>query len=164
MKEIISKTVIDGINYESTYETMRATSAATPEAHRAEEPKPQSIPNNNKNQTTQIMDQPTAKDILYSLPGRLKTDKVEDSTEGTFHFLMEGEGDFTISIKNKEVTVQEGLHGTPTCEVKAKGSDYVDIETGKTNPQMAFMMGKIKISNLGEMMKFMGLFRKYEAA
>ncbi|MBS1619290.1 MAG: SCP2 sterol-binding domain-containing protein, partial [Bacteroidetes bacterium] len=38
--------------------------------------------------------------------------------------------------------------------------DYADIETGKTNPQMAFMMGKIKISNLGEMMKFMGLFRK----
>ena len=106
----------------------------------------------------------TAKEILYSLPGRLKTDKVDDSTEGTFHFMMEGEGDFTISIKNKQVSVEEGLQGTPTCEVKAKASDYVDIETGVTNPQMAFMMGKIKISNLGEMMKFMGLFTKFQAA
>ena len=102
----------------------------------------------------------TAKDILYSLPGRLKEDKVDDSTYGVFHFMMEGEGDFTITIKDKKVTVEEGLHGTPTCEVKAKAQDYADIETGKTNPQMAFMMGKIKISNLGEMMKFMGLFRK----
>ena len=102
----------------------------------------------------------TAKEILYSLPGRLKEDKVDDSTEGVFHFRMEGEGDYTITLKNKQVTVEEGLIGTPTCEVKAKASDYADIELGKTNPQMAFMMGKIKISNLGEMMKFMGLFRK----
>lgn len=166
MKEIISKTVIDGINYESTYESMRAISDATPAAAPATIPAaqttPQSISHNNKNQTTTKM--ATAKEILFSLPGRLKTDKVDDSTQGTFHFLMEGEGDFTINLKDKAVTVEEGLVGTPTCEVKAKASDYVDIETGKTNPQMAFMMGKIKISNLGEMMKFMGLFAKFQGA
>ena len=164
MKEIISKTVIDGINYESTYATMRGVADAVPEAAPAAvASQPQSIPNNNKNQTTQTM-ATTAKEILYSLPGRLKVDKVDDSTEGTFHFLMEGEGDFTVTLKNKQVSVEEGLNGTPTCEVKAKASDYVDIETGKTNPQMAFMMGKIKISNLGEGMKFMGLFAKYSEA
>jgi putative sterol carrier protein len=102
----------------------------------------------------------TAKEILYSLPGRLKEDKVEPGTEGVFHFKMEGEGDFTITLKDKKVTVEDGLVGTPTCEVKAKAADYIDIEMGRTNPQMAFMMGKIKISNLGEMMKFMGLFRR----
>ena len=102
----------------------------------------------------------TARDILYSLPGRLKTDKVDDTAEGVFHFRMEGEGDYTVTLKNKQVTVQDGLIGTPTCEVRAKASDYADIEHGRTNAQMAFMMGKIKISNLGEMMKFMGLFRK----
>ena len=161
MKEIIAKSVIDGINYESTYETMRTASEQAPQPA-ASSATPQSIPNNNKNQTKTEMDKlpETAKEILYSLPGRLKTDKVDDSTEGVFHFKMEGEGDFTITLKNKAVTVEEGLIGTPTCEIKAKASDYADIELGKTNPQMAFMMGKIKISNLGEMMKFMGLFKK----
>ncbi|MCW3126002.1 MAG: citronellyl-CoA dehydrogenase [Bacteroidetes bacterium] len=167
MKEIIAKTVIDGVNYESTYASMKAASDAIPEPAPAAVPKaqttPQSIPNNNKNQTTQTM-ATTAKEILFSLPGRLKTDKVDDSTSGVFHFLMEGEGDYTITLKDKAVTVEDGLVGTPTCEVRAKASDYVDIETGKTNPQMAFMMGKIKITNLGEMMKFMGLFAKYEDA
>jgi len=159
MKEIISKSVIDGVNYESTYANMRSASDAAPQPA-ASSASPQSIPINNKNQTKSAMALETAKEILYSLPGRLKTDKVDDSTEGVFHFHMEGEGDFTITLKNKQVTVEDGLIGTPTCDVKAKASDYVDIETGKTNPQMAFMMGKIKISNLGEMMKFMGLFNK----
>lgn len=160
MKEIIAKTVIDGINYESTYANMRSVSAAAPQPESSSSP-PQSIPINHKNQKTNMDKLPeTAKEILYSLPGRLKEDKVDDSMEGVFHFHMEGEGEFTIVLKNKQVTVEDGLHGTATCDVKAKASDYADIELGKTNPQMAFMMGKIKISNLGEMMKFMGLFRK----
>jgi hypothetical protein len=161
MKEIIAKTVIDGINYESTYANMRSASNEAPQPAAATA-SPQSIPNNNKNQTKSEMDKlpETAKEILYSLPGRLKEDKVDDSTEGVFHFHMEGEGEYTITLKDKKVTVEEGLHGTPTCDIKAKASDYADIELGRTNPQMAFMMGKIKISNLGEMMKFMGLFRK----
>jgi alkylation response protein AidB-like acyl-CoA dehydrogenase/putative sterol carrier protein len=163
MKEIISKTVIDGINYESAYNTMRPTTDSSPSpAAKAQPASSSSITNtNNKPQTKTEMDTPqTAKEILYSLPGRLKIDKVEDGLEAIFHFKMEGEGDFTIGIKDKQVTVEEGLHGTPTCEVKAKASDYADIELGRTNPQMAFMMGKIKISNLGEMMKFMGLFKR----
>jgi alkylation response protein AidB-like acyl-CoA dehydrogenase/putative sterol carrier protein len=161
MKEIIAKTVIDGVNYESTYTNMRSASDAPPHPS-APAPSPSSITINHKNQTNTAMDKlpETAKEILYSLPGRLKEDKVDDSTEGVFHFFMEGEGEFTITLKNKQVTVEEGLHGTATCEVKAKASDYADIELGRTNPQMAFMMGKIKITNLGEMMKFMGLFRK----
>jgi hypothetical protein len=32
------------------------------------------------------------------------------------------------------------------------------------NRQMAVMMGKIKISNLGAMLKFIGMFRDIEAA
>jgi acyl-CoA dehydrogenase len=102
----------------------------------------------------------TAREILYTLPSRLKADRVDDTLSGTFHFMMEGEGDFTISILDRQVTVQEGLIGAATCEVRAKASDYADIELGRTNPQMAFMMGKIKVSNLGEMMKFMGMFKK----
>ncbi|MFN8310733.1 MAG: acyl-CoA dehydrogenase family protein [Chitinophagales bacterium] len=153
MKEIIAKTVIDGINYESSYENMRGSSISA-------NVKPENELNSNKTNSKSSMATPeTAREILYSLPDRLKVEKAE-GMEGVFHFKMEGEGDFTITLKDQKVNVEEGLHGDPTCEVKAKASDYADIELGKTNPQMAFMMGKIKISNLGEMMKFMGLFRK----
>ena len=160
MKEIISKTVIDGVNYQSAYETMRGASNDAPQASQ-NSPSPTSIPTIiHKNQTTTMELPTTAKEILYSLPGRLKADKVDDTLSGVFHFKMEGEGEYTITLKDKQVTVEEGLVGEPTCEVKAKASDYADIELGKTNAQMAFMMGKIKISNLGEMMKFMGLFKR----
>jgi hypothetical protein len=160
MKEIIAKTLIDGVNSESAYATMRESEASHTMAPENKDLEVYTI-TNNKTQSTAMEQTPqTAKEILYSLPGRLKVDKVEDGLEAIFHFKMEGEGDFTITIKDKQVSVAEGLHGTPTCEVKAKASDYADIELGKTNAQMAFMMGKIKISNIGEMMKFMGLFKR----
>ncbi|MEA3539860.1 MAG: SCP2 sterol-binding domain-containing protein [Pseudomonadota bacterium] len=31
------------------------------------------------------------------------------------------------------------------CTVKVSMSDFLDIADGKTNPQMAFMMGKLKV-------------------
>jgi putative sterol carrier protein len=37
---------------------------------------------------------------------------------------------------------------------------YIAVETGKVNPQEAFMSGKIKVSDLGNMMKFGSLFKK----
>jgi len=102
----------------------------------------------------------TARDILYSLPARLKQDKAE-GMESVFHFSLEGEngGDYTVSLKDSVCKVEEGHIGEAACVVKAKASTYADVELGRTNPQMAVMMGKIKISNLGEMMKFISLFR-----
>ncbi len=159
MREIISKTVIDKINYESTYETMRAaanlSSSPTPKEAVSE--------SNQPTPTTAIEHPTTAREILYSLPERLSSEKLTPDTEGVFHFKMDGEGDFTITLKDGAVTVVEGLKGEPNCEVKAKAKDYADIELGKTNPQMAFMMGKIKISNISLMMKFMGLFKRLSA-
>ena len=39
---------------------------------------------------------------------------------------------------------------------------YRDLETGKLNPQLALMMGKVKVSSLTEMMAFSKLFRKFD--
>jgi len=158
MKEIIAKTVIDKVSYESVYENMRQGAEASAESAKPETPLSANL-TNHKNTTTMATPE-TAREILYSLPSRLKVDKVDADTAGIFHFKMDGEGDFTITLKDKKVTVEEGLIGEPTCEVKAKAADYAAIELGKTNAQMAFMMGKIKISNLGEMMKFMGMFAR----
>jgi putative sterol carrier protein len=73
-------------------------------------------------------------------------------------------GNFTVTMQGKTVTVEDGLVGTPTCEIRAKATDYEDLELGRGNPQMMFMMGKIKVTNLGEVMKFITYFHRIKTA
>lgn len=102
----------------------------------------------------------TAREIILSLTDRFKADKVEDDLNIVFHFDLAGDtgGEYTVTIKDKTCTVVEGLEGEAKCVVKAKGTTYADVELGKTNAQMAFMMGKIKVTNLNAMLKFVDCF------
>jgi acyl-CoA dehydrogenase len=159
MKEIIAKMVVDGINYESAYKNAKAGNEA-PVAN----VKSESADNNSlTKQKADMKNVPeTARDIIYSLPNRLRTDKVDDDAKHRFHFKLDGDrgGDFTVTLANSKVTVEDGLVGTPTCEIKAKATDYEDLEHGRGNPQMMFMMGKIKVSNLPEVMKLVSYFER----
>ena len=107
----------------------------------------------------------TAKEIVLALPGRLKAEEAAGQS-GNFQFQLEGEngGDFTVTVADGKCEVQEGLHGEPDCVISAAANDFEDAEEGRVNRQMAVMMGKIKISNLGAMLKFIGMFRDIEAA
>jgi putative sterol carrier protein len=107
----------------------------------------------------------TAREIVLGLPSRLKQEEAEGQN-GIFHFVLEGEtgGEFTVSVQNGVCEVSEGLHGEPDCVITAQAIDFEDAELGRVNRQMAVMMGKIKISNLGAMLKFIGMFRDLEAA
>ena len=172
MKEIISKIVIDGVNYESAYKNMKAADvAATATADEKAKANPSNISSTAANSSTS---QPkiktnnmsatpeTARDIIFSLPTRLKADKIDESAASVFHFKLAGDrgGEFTAELKNKTVVVSDGLVGEATCVISAKASDYEDLELGRGNPQMMFMMGKIKVSNLGEVMKFVTYFHR----
>jgi putative sterol carrier protein len=106
----------------------------------------------------------TAKEIVFSSPMRFRKEKAEQEGYSAIVHLQltgkdEGEGDFTVAIQKGEVTVSEGLIGVPSCVATMKASLYVDMEWDRTNPQMAFMLGKIKVSNPMEMIKFIGMFR-----
>lgn len=46
--------------------------------------------------------------------------------------------------------------------VTTKDEIYEDTEWGRTNPQMAVMFGKIKVSDLGEILDFIPLFHRCE--
>jgi alkylation response protein AidB-like acyl-CoA dehydrogenase/putative sterol carrier protein len=167
MREIISKMVIDGVNYESAYKNMKAskpgdTQKAPPAASAVSQQSPtNTISSLNTNETMGATPS-TAKEIIYSLPQRIRTDKVDDSASSVFHFKLSGPtgGDFTAVLKNKVVEVIDGLVGEATCVITAKASDYEDLELGRGNPQMMFMMGKIKVSNLSEVMKFATYFTR----
>ncbi len=183
MKEIISKIAIDGVNYESAYKATKDENVGAPLAgahdtgaekvkEQQQTPVNQTQTNLNhissqQNQNGQMSATPeTAKDIIYSLPQRINSEKVDDSSSHKFHFLLDGPtgGNFTVTMQGKTVTVEDGLVGTPTCEIRAKATDYEDLELGRGNPQMMFMMGKIKVTNLGEVMKFITYFHRIKTA
>lgn len=104
----------------------------------------------------------TARDIIESLPGRFLKEQVEEAENGIFHFDISGTngGEFTVRIENGRCSVSEGFVGEADCVVKAKDSVYEDVELGRTNPQMAFMMGRLKINNIGAMLKFINYFER----
>ena len=107
----------------------------------------------------------TAKEIVLGLPARFKAEEAADAT-GTFQFVLEGEngGEFTCTVGGGQCTVNEGLSGEPDCVISATAADFEDAEEGRVNRQMAVMMGKIKISNLGAMLKFITIFKDLEPA
>ena len=101
----------------------------------------------------------TACEFIEGLPAKVGTD-VLDGLSTRFHFDLAGDdgGQYTITVEDKKMVVEPGLEGEAKCVVSAKSNDFVDVVTGKSNPMMAVLMGKIKISNQGEMMKYAKIF------
>jgi alkylation response protein AidB-like acyl-CoA dehydrogenase/putative sterol carrier protein len=143
MCEIIAKMVIDDVSYESQESRAKNQDGGQSDSHRTKDGGPQSIA-----------------DIFATLPGRLKTDKAAGK-ELNVHFKFPNE-QYTVSINGGQLTVDHGLTGEANCLVETDDATYIAVETGKINPQEAFMTGKIKVSDLGVMMQFGSLIRKLE--
>ena len=102
----------------------------------------------------------TVEGLMRSLPSRLRPGKTE-GWHAVFHYTLQGAPSprWTVRVDGESVAVSEGWEGEATCRVEMKEDTYLGIETGTVNPQSAFMMGKVKVSNLGEMMRFIQAFR-----
>ena len=69
-------------------------------------------------------------------------------------------GQWTVKIANGNCAVEDGLADGADATISMEGGDYVDMMTGKLNPMMAFMGGKVKVSgDLNTVMKFQTLFK-----
>jgi putative sterol carrier protein len=95
----------------------------------------------------------TAKEYLQGIPSKIDPNEAKDINT-TLHFELAGEGDFTLNVANGKAEFSEGLSGSPEVALKADADDFVKIASGDMNPMMAVMMGKLKISNPGAMMKY----------
>jgi acyl-CoA dehydrogenase len=137
MRDIIAKMVIDDVSY-----------------NRAE--------SNVNGQQSAVNNQPTTVDEIFAtLPARFKTEKakgknlnVEFKFDNANYFVLINDGN--LEIKN---TADSGQI-TADCTVETDDATYIAVETGKLNPQKAFMTGKIKVSDIMQMMAFGGLFKK----
>lgn len=155
MREIIARLMIDQVSYG----TVPAESARPP----AEEPvrgiEGSAMPEPAKTMPT------TAAEMIRSLPDRFRPEKAGD-WETVFHFDVAGPGGgrFTVMVRKGVCTVEDGLKGAPECVVKTSDHVYRDVELGKANAEMALITGKIKISDLAEMMRFIKAFRRLPKA
>lgn len=59
-----------------------------------------------------------------------------------------------LVVKDGTLTANEGLADEAEVIITSKEEDLLSIIKGETNPMMAMMMGKIKISNPAAMMKY----------
>jgi putative sterol carrier protein len=103
----------------------------------------------------------TAAEIVKGLPSRF----IEEEAigfEARVHLKLSGEGggDFTAVIKDGTCTVMDGLEGEPDCTVSTKAKTYVATELGDTNPTMAVMTGKIKVTNIPVLTQFINCFER----
>lgn len=104
---------------------------------------------------------PEVEAIVCSLPARLRPERVE-GWEGRFHLVLTGDAkpEWTVVIEDGTCTVREGLHGEPSCVLTMPAKTYVGVETGKKNPMVAFLKGRIKITNVGQMRRYDRAFYK----
>lgn len=99
----------------------------------------------------------TAQDFFESLPEKINPAAVE-GLSSIFHFDIADAGQFTLTLDNGKLNVSQGLVGEPSCKVSASQDTLVGLLKKEVNPMMAMMTGKLKISNVGEMMKYAKIF------
>ncbi|MCP4443568.1 MAG: SCP2 sterol-binding domain-containing protein [Aureispira sp.] len=98
----------------------------------------------------------TAKEFILNMPNKINPEAMEGKGDTVFHFKVSGDGggEFTAKAENGEFSVVEGLEGEAKCVITTSDKILSEILEKKRNPQMAVFTGKLKISNLGEMMKY----------
>jgi putative sterol carrier protein len=152
MREIIARIMIDQVGYQPVSERLEKQQETN-----TKEPAPGAAKKEN------IIPLPkTAAEIIQSLPERFLPENAGD-WETVFHFDISGPegGQFTVKIMKGKCTVESGLRGEAKCAVSVTDKTYHDIELGKMKPEWAFMTGKIRMSDLAEMMRFTKMFRRF---
>ncbi len=78
------------------------------------------------------------------------------NADSVFHFKISGEegGEYTVTIKDKQLRVRTGLHQEPKCEISASDINFKNILLKISNPGIALANGKLQITNVAEVLKF----------
>lgn len=83
----------------------------------------------------------------------------------TLHFKLGSGGDYTLRVAEGKAEALEGLQGTATGTITIdSGETLLAMAKGEVKPEQAFMAGKIKADNMGELMKFGQLFNLKKVA
>ena len=68
-------------------------------------------------------------------------------------------GKWTLQINSGKCELKSGMSGTPTVTISISDQDWLAVQKGSLNSQMAFMMGKLRVSgDMGLAMKLQSMF------
>lgn len=100
-------------------------------------------------------------ELFETLPLRFRADRAA-GWSARFHFRFKdvARSDWTVVIEDGSCRSLEGHEGTADCVVTTTEKTYLGIESGQQSPETAFLLGKVKVSNVGAMTRFGRLFRK----
>ncbi len=95
------------------------------------------------------------KDFLNDLPNKVIPAALE-GVSTVLHFDVTGDngGLYTLKIADGKIDVAEGLIGDAKSVIRTNDKVFSDLVNKETNPMMALMTGKLKVSNPGEIMKY----------
>ncbi|PIE81909.1 MAG: sterol carrier protein [Chloroflexi bacterium] len=99
-------------------------------------------------------------EIFSNMAANFNAEKAGDlNASVVFDLSGDGGGAWTVSIADGKCDVKEGVADDPTATIKMAAADYEAMTSGKLNPMMAFMSGKIKVDgDLNTVMKIQSLF------
>ncbi len=103
---------------------------------------------------------PTVQETFDQMPGRFRADRAV-GTNATVQYDISGEGGGTwhAIIKDGTCTVNSGPAPSPNLTLAMSAQDWIDMTTGKQNPQMLFMSGRLKLKgDMGLAMKLGSMF------
>ncbi len=102
----------------------------------------------------------TVKEVFENMPNRFNAAAAK-GLKAVYQFDLSGDqaAKYNLTIDDGNLTVAEGQHASPNITITMAATDYIDMTSGKLNPQMAFMSGKLKIAgDMGLAMKMQQLF------
>jgi putative sterol carrier protein len=77
-----------------------------------------------------------------------------------FKFTGEQAGDWYITIKDNQCTVNQGIGSSPKLTLSAAGTDAVKVLTGEMDGMQAFMQGKLRLTgDMSLAMKLLSMFK-----
>ena len=87
--------------------------------------------------------------------------EVAGNLQASYLFDISGAkgGKWTLEIKEGKCNLKTGTCTNPTVTISISDQDWIAINQGKLNSQMAFMMGKLRVSgDMGLAMKLQSMF------
>jgi len=102
----------------------------------------------------------TVKEVFDAMPGRFRPEKAA-GTSAVIQYDISGDGGGTwhAVIKDGACAVNQGAASSPNLSLQISAQDWLDMTSGKQNPQMLFMSGKLKLKgDMGLAMKLGSMF------
>ena len=87
--------------------------------------------------------------------------EVAGNLSATYLFDISGPngGRWTLIIQNGKCELKEGQANSPSVTISISDEDWLSIQKGSLNSQMAFMMGKLRVQgDMGLAMKLQSMF------